>query len=193
MATRSTAGASRAKAWAAASCRAPARRRRAADVSRATAAHACRRNGRWPKWRRAGCCPGCRSRSASASSSISPPTREPSLWAACRWRSSASRCRRSRAHGRSLSARARRRRASPPDLPSRRCRPRASRIRSCSGRSSSVTLSGFVEIREERERTDRIVGARRTASRAAHRRDAGARARSRSARARRRRSAASSR
>jgi len=40
---------------------------------------------------------------------------------------------------------------------SRPCRPCASHIRFCNSPASSVTLSGFVEIREERERSDRVV------------------------------------
>ena len=116
-------------------------------------------NGRWPKSRPAGCFPGSRSPSAPASSFISPPIASRRLWAALPLALAASiviavLARRQR---RRLSAGARLRRG-------RRglCRGHAQdRLRRASGSAmswrSSVALAGFVEVREERERSDRIV------------------------------------
>ena len=111
--------------------RAPARRPHAAGLAeraRPTGSRGCCRNGRWPKSRPAGCCPGCRSPTASASSAISPPQREPAWWAALA-AALAGICDRlsSRAGGRSAFRWRWRLRRSPPASPPPRCKTAAHR------------------------------------------------------------------
>ena len=138
-----------------------------------------------------GWCPGCRSRSASASSLYFTADREPSLWAASRWQRVACAvplsCARAAGRAfRSLLALA----AAAAGFATATLQERAHRASGAAAPAWNVAIAGFVEVREERERTDRIVVR-------VHRIDgAAARARRRSAcasrcaRARRRRSAA---
>ena len=104
-----------------------------------------------------GSSPGLRSRSRSASRSISPPSG--SLRCGPRAPRAQARCSALRRPGdgairrssRSASRRSRRASSSP------RCVRTVSLTRSCASPAYGVSLSGFVERREERERSDRIV------------------------------------
>ena len=113
--------------------------------------------GRAPRPARAGCCHGCRSRSAPASRCISPPTtsRSPGSLRSARRRLAAVAV--SAAPATDLSARGADRRDRPPALPSSSLK--AARIAHpvLAKPVYAVSLQGFVETREERERTDRFV------------------------------------